>query len=158
MDDSAVAYADALERNPRQPNVRILLGQASLRLGKSDEALKQAKLVLDTDPDRAEAVLLAARALAQPDRDASQTAQRQTQALDLLKAALKRQPKFSAGYHLIAEIQLMQSEPGAALATLRSGIDAVPDDALGIAEAIELQSRRGARWSRARAGESRSGG
>ena len=141
IEDSAVAYADALERNPRQPNVRLLLGQTSLRLGKSDEALRQAQLVLDLEPDRAEAVLLAARALAQPDTDTSRTAARQGQAIELLNLALKRQPKFSAAYHLIAEIRLMQNQPDAALATLRAGIEAAPEDALGIAQIVELLSR-----------------
>jgi tetratricopeptide (TPR) repeat protein len=35
-------YTEALERNPRQLDVRVLLGMANLKLGKTDEAIRQA--------------------------------------------------------------------------------------------------------------------
>ena len=73
----AGAYAEALERNPRQPNVRIRLGQTRLKLGEADEALRQAKLVLDVDKDQPDALLLQARALAeQPGTDSQVAARR----------------------------------------------------------------------------------
>ena len=74
--DAAQAYTEALERNPRQLDVRLLLGQFKLRLGEPDEALRQAKLVLDVDKKRLDAVLLQAKALADVrlDRERSQQA------------------------------------------------------------------------------------
>ena len=72
--DVADAYAEALRRNPAQPDVRLMLGQTSLKLGEGDEAIRQARLVLDTEQDRAEALLLEARALAQPAGSEAQTA------------------------------------------------------------------------------------
>ena len=63
--DVAQAYAQALERNPRQLDVRILLGQVKLRLKEPDEALREAKRVLDIDKQRLDAVLLQAQALAE---------------------------------------------------------------------------------------------
>ena len=59
--DVAQAYTEALERNPRQLDVRILLGQAKLRLGEPDEALQQAKLVLDVDKNRLDAAAAASQ-------------------------------------------------------------------------------------------------
>jgi tetratricopeptide (TPR) repeat protein len=139
--DAVDSYKEALTRNPRQPAVRVLLGQKDLAIGQTDEALKQAKLALDVEPDRADALLLAARAQAQPTSSPSQTAARQAQAIETLTGAIKRQPKFSAGYHLLAEIRFMQGKPAEALSALRAGVEAVPDDALGIAQIIELLAR-----------------
>src|SRR5262249_26859032 len=62
--EAVEAYREALERNPRQFDVRILLGQACLKLNDSAEALRQAKFILDLDPDQPDAVLLKARATA----------------------------------------------------------------------------------------------
>ena len=59
--DVAQAYTDALERSPRQLDVRMLLGETELKLGKADEALRHARFVLDADKNRPDAVLLEAR-------------------------------------------------------------------------------------------------
>ena len=63
----ARAYGESLARNSRQPDVRVLLAQELIKLGEFDAALEQTKLVLDTDKDRPDAILLEARAL--PDRE-----------------------------------------------------------------------------------------
>jgi predicted Zn-dependent protease len=139
--DAADSYAEALQRNPAQPDVRVLLGQACLKLGRVDEALRQARLVRDMDQDRTDALLLEARALAEPTGSAEQTAARRALAVDRLASALKKQPKFAAAYHLIAEIQQAQNQRDAAVATLRQGFNAVPDDAVGLAQLVELLAR-----------------
>ena len=46
--DAADAYAEAVERNPRRGEVRLAYGQASLAVGKPDEAVRQANYVLGT--------------------------------------------------------------------------------------------------------------
>jgi cellulose synthase operon protein C len=138
--DVAVAYAEALSRNPAQTDVRLLLGQTSLKLGETDEALRQAKLVLENEQDRADAVLLEARALAEPSGTPAQTAERRARAITRLSAALKKQPKLTAAYHQLAEIRLMQNERDAAATVLREGIEAVPEDAIGLAQLIEILS------------------
>ena len=53
----AKAYAECLDANPRQPDVRVLLAQELVKLGEYDEALKQARMVLDGDKDRLDAIL-----------------------------------------------------------------------------------------------------
>ena len=136
--DVAEAYAEALRRNPAQPDVRLMLGQTSLKLGEGDEAIRQARLVLDTEQDRAEALLLEARALAQRISSQSQTAARRAEAIELLSAAIKRRPKFIAAYHQLAEIQTIVDRRADAAATLRAGLDAMPGDAVGLAQLVEL--------------------
>ena len=132
------AYSEALTRNPMQLDVRVLLGQTSLRLGQGDEALRQASIVLDTDPTRADAILLKARALAAADPSGPQAASNRAKAIEHLGNALKAMPTFSAGYHLTAEIQLMSGQLDQATATLQAAVKAVPNDAIGISQLVEL--------------------
>ena len=63
--DLAQAYKEALERAPRQLELRVLLGQTKLKLGEADEALRQANMVLDVEKNRPDALLLQARAMAE---------------------------------------------------------------------------------------------
>ncbi len=136
--EAAGAYAEALERNPRQPNVRIKLGQTSLKLGEVDEALRQAKLVLDVDKDQPDALLLQARALAEQPGTEKQVAARRSQAIGLLAAAIQKQPTFAAAYHQSAAIEMLLRHRDKAVAALKAGLQAVPDDATGLATLIEL--------------------
>jgi tetratricopeptide (TPR) repeat protein len=136
--DVADSYAEALRRNPSQPDVRILLGQTRLQLGDADEAIRQAKAVLETDPGRADAVLLHARALAEPDGLPATTAARRSEAVAVLSAAIKARPTLADAHHLLAEVQLKQGDPAAAIATLSACLKAVPDDAVGLAQLVEL--------------------
>jgi cellulose synthase operon protein C len=139
--DMAAAYTEALDRNPAQPEVRVLLGQTDLQLGRTDEALRQARAVLDTDEGRGDALLLEARALAETAGTPAQQAASRARAVELLSGAIQKLPKFSAAYHTIAEIQLAQNQPDAAIATLRKGVEAVPDDGRGVAQLVELLAR-----------------
>lgn len=134
----AESYAEALRRNPALTDVRLLLGQANLKLGQGDEAIRQAELVLETEADRSDAVLLEARALAQPVGSEAQTAARRAKATELLTAAIRRRPKFTAAYHLLAEVQATAGRRADAAATLRAGLDAAPDDPVGVAQLVEL--------------------
>src|SRR5208283_2873723 len=54
-EDVAKAYKESLERNPMQPDVRVLLGQELMKLRDADEALKQARIALDMNKDRGDA-------------------------------------------------------------------------------------------------------
>ena len=131
-------YAEALNRNPRQLDVRILLGQTSLKLGESDEALRQAKLVLDVDKNQPDALLLQARALANMPGPDSQVAARRVEALQLLAASVARQPRFTEAYHLASDIQMMAGQREKAVALLKSALKESPDDGAGLARLIEL--------------------
>ena len=59
----------------------------------------------------------------------------------LLSAAIQKQPKLAAAYRQIAEIELGQNQPDAAIATLRKAFEAVPDERLGVAMLVELLAR-----------------
>jgi predicted Zn-dependent protease len=132
------AYAEALERNPRQLDVRIQLGRACLRLGEADEALRQAKLVLDVDKDRPEGLLLQAMALAEQPGPEGPMAARRSQATALLWGAIKAQPRFVDAYHAIAEIEMRGRHRDRAVDALKAALKAVPDDAAGLARLVEL--------------------
>lgn len=135
--ETADAYAEALHRNPGLNDVRLLLGQTRLRLGDADAAVREAKTVLQADPNRADALLLQARALAEDNGRPSETAARRAEAVAALSSAVKEQPRLADAYHLIAEIQTRQGQRVEAVATLRAGLEAVPDDAMGFAQLIE---------------------
>lgn len=136
--DIADSYNEALRRNPAQPDVRLLLGQTNLKLGEVDEAIRQARLVQETDKDRIEPILLEARALAQSTGTAEQTSARRTQAVERLNLVIRKAPKVSAAYHQLAEIQLATNQRDAAVKTLRAGVDAVPSDSIGLVQLVEL--------------------
>ena len=136
--DVAAAYAEALERNPRQLDVRLRLAQADLRLGDIDGALKQARLVLEAEPDQPAAVLIEARALASATGPASQVSAGRSQAVEILRAAIKKQPAFIEAYHLLAEIQVTDGAKDRAIEALRAGLKAVPGDATGLAIALRI--------------------
>src|SRR5262249_54350917 len=103
----AGAYAEALERNPHQPTVRVLLGQTRLKLGEADEALDQARRVLAVEKENPDALLLEAQALAGQTGTDSQVAARRSQAIERLTLAIQKQPRLAGAYHEIAAIEMM---------------------------------------------------
>ncbi len=144
--EAAEAYAEALTRNPNQPNVRLILAQTYLKMNESDDAIREAQTVLEAEPNRVDAAMVAARALALPAPSASQTIARHERALKLLNEVIKREPKLAAAYHQAAEILLTDQKPDQAVATLRADMDAVPDDTIAASELIRLlasPTRRG---------------
>jgi cellulose synthase operon protein C len=134
----AQAYTESLKRNPRQLDVRILLGQAKLRLGEPDAALKQAKLVLDVDKKRLDAVLLQAKALAESGSGSADHAKLQQAAIGLLEAAIAANPEFLDAYHTLAEIRLKRKERASAAAVLKDVLKVNPKDAPAASLLIEV--------------------
>ena len=130
--DVAQAYTEALERSPRQLDVRMLLGETKLKLGEADEALRQAKLVLDVEKNRPDAVLLEARALAEAGTTTSQKKAQRKAAVARLEAAIKADPHFDEAYHALAEILLSDSDRAAAIAVWRDDLKANPGDATAV--------------------------
>lgn len=139
----AKAYAESLEANPRQPDVRLLLSQELIKLGEFDEALTQARLVLDADKDRLDATLMEARALAElGTTDAERQASRQA-AVERLQAAIAIEPGFVEAYHAIADIETARGRRAAAIEAYRRDLDTNPQDNLGLAKLIQLLVARG---------------
>ncbi|MEO6808687.1 MAG: tetratricopeptide repeat protein, partial [Isosphaeraceae bacterium] len=130
---TAQAYAEALARNPRRGDVRLALGQANLAMDQPDEAVRQAEFVLESKPDQPAALLMKARGLSRQSGTADAVATRSAQAVSLLRNAIKTAPKTSGFYHEIAEIESRQGHRTEAVAALRDGLKAVPDDYAGLA-------------------------
>ena len=131
--DVAKAYAEAVEREPRRLDVRISHGRAALKAGQVDEALQQAQYVLNAEKSNRDAVLLEARAL---DASGVSDAQRETarsNAVAHLEAAVAADPKFVDAFQAMAEVELKRNRRPAAIAALKRGLAADPDDASVIA-------------------------
>ena len=130
-------YAEAVSRAPRRPDLRLALGEASLAVGKTDQALKQAEWLLESNGNGSAAVLLKARALAGTKGNPKQAAEARTAAIRLLTDVLKTQPKFSAAYHLMSEIRSSAGERAGAIQALRDGVKAVPADTAGLSQLVQ---------------------
>jgi tetratricopeptide (TPR) repeat protein len=139
----AQAYQDALDRNPRQLDVRILLGKTKLKLGEADEALRQANLVLDAERSRPDALVLQARALAESGTTSTEREQQQRTAIAVLQAATKANPQFQDAFHTLAEIHVRRNDRTSALAVLKEDLDANPNDASAATRLVELLSQSG---------------
>jgi tetratricopeptide (TPR) repeat protein len=136
--DAAAAYSESLTRNPRQIDVRVLLGQTELKLGKVDEALQQARLVLDVEKDRADAVLLEARALAEAGGTSRAVDAQRQAAVARLEALTKAKPRFVAAYHALADIHVKRQDRAAAAAALQEDLKANPNDAAAAGQLVHL--------------------
>jgi cellulose synthase operon protein C len=135
----ASAYEDAATRAPRRIDIRMAFGQASLSVGKTDLALKQAAYVLDADQTRIDAILLKARALALQGGTQEQVAQRSEQAIAELKAALSKKPATPLPiYHLLAEIQYRTGKRAQAIATLKEAMKGAPADENAAAMLVQI--------------------
>jgi predicted Zn-dependent protease len=134
----AQAYSEALERSPRQIDLRILLGNAKLKVREPDEALRQANVVLDVEKDRPDAVLLQARALAETGSTPSENAKHQQAAIERLEGAVKSAPRFVEAYHTLCEIHLKRHDRAAATAVLKRDLEANPLDSTAAARLVEL--------------------
>ena len=115
-----------------------MLAQADLRSGDFDDAVKQAKLILETDPDQPAAVLVQARALASTAGSPSQVAANRAAGIDLLKSSIAKNPEMTDAYHLLAEIHVNNGSRDAAIAALEAGLKAVPTDASGLSIAVRV--------------------
>jgi predicted Zn-dependent protease len=132
------AYSEALERNPNQPDIRVLLGQELIKLGEAEGALKQARIVLETNKERLDAILLEARALAATgSTDAQKEAAREA-AVPRLEMAIAAEPRYREAYHALAEIEQARGRRQAAAAALKRDLKANPDDSTAVAKLIQF--------------------
>ncbi|MDR3637341.1 MAG: tetratricopeptide repeat protein, partial [Isosphaeraceae bacterium] len=140
--EAAAAFDEALQRNPRLLDVRIRLGQTRLKLGEVDEAIRQAKVVLDVNGNQPDALLLEAQALASQGDDDRQKDQSRAQAIALLNGAIVKQPGFAAAYHEVALLQKQRGQRAESVATLKKNLKELPNDALGLTLAVEYLTER----------------
>jgi tetratricopeptide (TPR) repeat protein len=136
----ARAYSEALERNPRQPDIRVLLGQELIKLGDSEGAVKQARMVLDVNKERLDATLLEARALGSGgSTDAQKEAGRQA-AVGRLEAAIAQEPRFREAYQALADIEQARGRRTAAIDALKRDLKVNPQDSAAVARLIQLMA------------------
>jgi predicted Zn-dependent protease len=140
--DLAQSYKEALDRNPRQLDVRVFLGQTKLKLGETDEALRQASFVLDIEKNRPDALLLQARALAESGSTPTEQDQRQRTAIAQLEAMTRANPRNDDAFHALAEIHLKRKDRAGAIRVLKQDLVAIPNDAAALTRLIELLSQR----------------
>ena len=139
--EAAAAYAEALARNPRQPEARLQLARLSLQNDNPDEAIRQAGFLMDADPEKPiglAALLVEARALAIQKGTPAQVQANRARAIERLAAILRDRPDFVEGAMLTAEIQLMNGERPKAVATLKNVLKANPTDASPLAMAVQV--------------------
>lgn len=135
---TAKEYEEAVARAPRRRDLRLALGQAQLTDGKVDDAVQQANWLIETDSSDAAALVLKVRALTQGDGSSTQIQARRAEAVALLQEARKRDPKFLAASHLLAEIQAAQGDRTGAVATLKQALQTDPKDSAGLSQLIQL--------------------
>jgi predicted Zn-dependent protease len=139
--EAAAAYAEALARNPRIPEARLQLARLSLRSGQTDEAIRQAKYLIDGDssqPVAAAALLVEARAMASQPGTADQVARNRASAIEKLAAAIKAKPDLADAYALTADIHMMNGDRTRAVAALRAELKAIPSESNALAVAIQI--------------------
>ena len=137
--EAAAAYAEALSRNPRLPEARLQLARLSLRNGQTDEALRQARYLMDADPDQPTslaALLVEARATASQPGTSAQVQANRARAIEKLARAIKAQPKFPDAYHLAADIYIQGNERTKAIDTLKEALKVKSDDAVALTMAV----------------------
>jgi len=140
--EAALAYSEVLERKPWQLDVRVVLGQVELKLGEPDSALRQAKLVLEVEKSRPDALILEAAALAESGSTSSRKEANRQLAIARLESAIKANPRFLEAFHTLAEIQLKRGDVPAAIAVLKRNLKVEPADPAAAGLLVQLLSQR----------------
>ncbi len=140
--EAAAAYSEVLERKPWQLDVRVVLGQVELKLGEPDSALRQAKMVLDVEKSRPDALILEAAALAESGSTSSRKESNRQLAAARLEAAIKSNPRFLEAFHTLAEIHLKRGDLGSAIEVLKRNLKVEPGDPVAAGLLVQLLSQR----------------
>jgi predicted Zn-dependent protease len=139
--EAAAACAEALARNPRLPEARLQLARLSLKNGKTDEAVRQARYLQDADPDKPTgmaALLVEARATALQPGTQAQVLGNRTRSLEKLADAIRNRPDFSDAYYLVADIHLLNGDRAKAVAILKDLLKLNGDDPVALTTAIQI--------------------
>jgi predicted Zn-dependent protease len=137
-EEVAHAYEQALEREPARQDIRLALAQNRLAQGQVDHAVRLASAAVQADPDRPEAILLEAQSLAARDGSPSEVKSNRENAIRKLRQALEKAPNWSVGYHLIAQIEMLNSERSRAIATLKNALKLKPADDTAIEMLVQI--------------------
>jgi cellulose synthase operon protein C len=140
--DLAQSYKEALERAPRQLELRVLLGQTQLKLGDADDALRQANMVLDVEKNRLDAQLLQARALVETGTTPTEKDQLQRQAISRLETVINANRRLEEAFHTLAEIHFRRGDLAASTKVLKEDLQHNPTDASAASRLVEILSSR----------------
>jgi tetratricopeptide (TPR) repeat protein len=140
--DVAEAYEEALKRTPRNLDLRVTLAQTYMKLGRNEDALREAKQVLEFEKDRQDAILVEAQALANVPEGTPGAASRREKAVERLRTVIAANPSFVQAYHSLAAIYLKGKDRGAALVMLKECLKANPDDSNSATQLIQLLTDR----------------
>ncbi len=138
LEEVARAYEEAIRRSRNRPDLHLALAQVNLTMGKTDDALKQTRFVLDIQKEEPKAVLLNAQALASATGTADEVAKRRGEAARALQAAIKNRPNFTDAYHLLSQIRIMQKDRAGAIAVLKDVLKVVPNDDAGLSSLVQI--------------------
>jgi tetratricopeptide (TPR) repeat protein len=139
--EAAAAFAEALARNPRLSEARLQLARLSLRNGETDEALRQARYLLDADPDKPTglaALLVEARATAQQTGSDEQRRANRARAIEKLAGAIRNRPDFLDAYYLAADVHMLGGDRPRAVAILKEALKVRPDDATALTMTVQI--------------------
>ncbi len=109
--------------------------------------------MLDNEKNRPDALLLWARAMTETGATTSEQESHRHEAIARLEQAIKDNPTFAEAYHTLAEIHLKHpsdAAPGgaskgdraAAIAVLKAGLQAIPDDGVAAGQLVQLLAER----------------
>lgn len=132
------AYSEALERNPNQPEIRMLLSQELLKRDDAEGALNQVRQVLELNKNRPDAIILEARALAASGSTTAARASAKEAAAAKLEALIQAEPKTLDAYHALAEIEQARGRRPAAIAALDRGLKVHPSDGDAVVRLIQI--------------------
>lgn len=134
------AYGEAVNREPKRLDLKLLLAQTQLSQGRADDCLRLASAVLEADKDQPGAIILKARGLALFEGPPSQVAARREEAVKMLREAIQADPKFSQAYQNLAEFEQLRGNRPQAVQALEDGLKANPDDATLLAMLVQALS------------------
>ena len=132
------ALREALNRNPGQGEVRLQLARTCMGLGEPDAAIDQVDRVLEVEPDRPEAQVLKAEALAARGGPADRRADDLARAAELLDRAIRHRPSMTEAYQGLARVRRLQGRRAEAVAALKAGLEADGSDPAGLAMLVQL--------------------
>jgi tetratricopeptide (TPR) repeat protein len=138
LEEVARAYEEALSRETGRADLELALAQTQLHLGKTDEAFRLASATVTARPELSEAVLLHAQTLAAREGSEKELEAYRTQAVDSLRQAIARSPRFGAAYHLAADIEMMRGRLPEAIALLSEALKATPADDSALSMLVQI--------------------
>jgi tetratricopeptide (TPR) repeat protein len=139
-DEAARAYREALDRTPSRTDLHLALGRAEMAAGRPDEAFRQAVVIIETQSELPDALVLKAQALVRMQGSPAQTATRRDEAAELLRKAIGADASSAAAYHLLSDLQVARGARKEGIATLESALKALPDDDTALSMLIQRSS------------------